>query len=109
MTKEEILLKAQEENKGKDMADLEAQRKGAYAAYFVGILLIVIVDVVEGFVFNRISYGGNMAVFMMAFTAFIVKFRVRKKKHELFVALVYGAIGIMWLVLWILQLCGVVD
>ena len=108
MDKNEILALSREENKGKDVADIEAQHRGAYAAYFVGILLIIAVDIIEGAVFNRISYGCNMAIFMMSFTAFITKYSIRRKKHELFVALMYFAIGVMWLVLWILQLCGVI-
>lgn len=108
MNKEDVLKMAQQENKGKDVADLEAQQKGAYKAYFVGIILIILVNVVEGFVFDRISYGGTMAIFAMGFTAFMIKFRLRKKKHELFVTLCYGALSILWLVLWILQLCGVI-
>jgi uncharacterized membrane protein len=108
MEKDEILKMAQKENKGKDFADLEAQQKGAYFAYFVGLTLIIIWDIVEGIIYNRINYGGNMALFMMAFTAFLVKFILRKKKHELVISLIYGMIGICWLVLWILQLGGII-
>lgn len=108
MNKEEILRQAQSENKGKDVADLDAQRRGAYFAYLIGICLIIVVDVVEGIVLHRISFGGNMAMFSMAFTAFLIKYRLRSKKHELFVALAYGVGAVTWAVLWILQLCGVI-
>ena len=109
MEKEEILAKAQVENKGKDIADLDAQRKGAYIAYFVGLFLIIIWDIVEGFRFHHINYGGNMALFGMAFTAFVVKYIKLRKKHELIVAIVYGLGTIAFLVLWILQLIGVIP
>lgn len=109
MNKEEILKKAQAENNGKDVADIEAQHKGTYFAYFVGVILIIIVDFVEGFVFNRISYGATMTVLAMGFTAFLTKYITLRKKHELFVALIYGGFTLMWLVLWILQLIGVVG
>ena len=109
MNKEDILKMAQEENKGRDEADIEAQQRGAYRAYFVGIILIVLVNVVEGFVLDRISYGGTMAIFAMGFTAFLIKYITLRKKHELFVALMYGLFTLMWLVLWILQLCGVMS
>ncbi len=56
MDKNEILALSREENKGKDVADIEAQHRGAYAAYFVGILLIIAVDIIEGAVFNRIEF-----------------------------------------------------
>ena len=109
MEKEEILAKAQVENKGKDIADLDAQRNGAYIAYFVGLFLIIIWDVVEGVRFHHINYGGNMILFMMAFTAFLVKYIKLRKRHELIVALVYGAGSVAFLVLWILQLIGVMP
>lgn len=108
MNKDDILKKAQIENNGKDVADIDAQKKGAYIAYFIGIILIIAVNCAEGFVFGRISYGGTMAVFAMGFTAFLIKYITLKKKHELFVALMYGIFTVMWLVLWILQLCGVI-
>ena len=109
MNKEDILKQAQSENSGKDVADLDAQKRGAYVAYFIGIILIILVNFVEGFVFQRISYGGTMAVFTMGFTAFLIKYFTLRKKHELFVALIYGGFSVMWLVLWILQLCRVLP
>ena len=107
MERNEILAKAQEENKGKDIADLDAQRKGAYIAYFVGLFLIIIWDVVEGILFHRINFGGNMAMLAMMFTAFLVKYLSLKKKHELLVAVVYGLCATAFAVLWVLQLAGV--
>ncbi|MBQ2069981.1 MAG: hypothetical protein IJU64_04290 [Bacilli bacterium] len=109
MKKEEILLRAQEENKGRDVADLDAQRKGAYIAYFVGLFLIIVWDVVEGIRFHQINYGGNMALFAMASTAFSVKYIKIRKRHELLVALVYGLGAVTFSVLWILQLVGVMP
>lgn len=107
MEKNEILAQAQQENKGADLADLEAQRRGAYFAYLVGVFLIIIWDVVEGIVYHRVNFGGNMVLCAMAFSAFFIKFVTLKKKHELIVCLLYGAGMIAFLVLWILQLVGV--
>lgn len=109
MNREDILKQAQAENNGRDVADLDAQKKGAYFAYLIGICLIVIVDIVEGIVLHRISYGCNMAMFAMAFTAFFTKYRALKKKHELFVAVCYGVGAVVWATLWVLQLCGVMQ
>ena len=107
MNREDILKMAQQENGGKDVADLEAQRRGAYFAYLIGICLILAVDIVEGIVLHRISFGCNMAMFVMAFTAFVTKYRIRRQKHELFVAIAYGVGAAVWAALWVLQLCGV--
>lgn len=108
MNREDVLKMAQEENRGRDVADLDAQKRGAYFAYLIGICLIICVDIVEGIVLHRISYGCNMAMFVMAFVAFWTKYRVLGKKHELLVALIYGVGAAVWTVLWILQLCGVI-
>ena len=109
MEKEEILAKAQGENKGKDVADIEAQRRGAYSAYFVGLCLICIWDLVDVIIFNRINCGGNMVLFAMGFTAFLTKYLKQGKKHELAVAIFYGFCMVAFLVLWILQLVGVMP
>ena len=106
MNKDEILKTAQQENKGKDVADIEAQHRGGYLAYFVGLALIIIVDIVEVSVSGKLSISGNMVIFAMLFTLFITKYVTQRKKHELFVALLYGAGVIFWLFLWIMQLCG---
>ncbi len=109
MNKDDILLQAQTENRGRDMADMEAQKKGAYVAYFAGILLIILVCVAEGVVLGRLNCGGAAVVFAMGFTAFLIKYLTLRKRHELFVALLYGALTVLCLVLWILQLCGVMT
>ena len=106
MNKDDILRQAQTENRGMDVADIDAQRKGAYFAYLVGICLIIFVDIIEKLVLNRISYGCNMAMFVMMFIAFLTKYRILGKKHELFVTVIYGAAALIWAILWIMQLCG---
>lgn len=107
MNREDILKKAQKENNGKDVADLDAQRRGAYFAYIVGVCLIILVDIVEGIVLHRISYGCNAAMFAMAFIAFLTKYRILHKRHELVVTILYGLCTAVWTVMWVLQLCGV--
>ena len=107
MNREEILAKAQSENGGRDVADVEAQQKGAFAAYYVGIFLILAVELIEWLARDRFSCGAIGAIFAMGCAAFIVKYRVRRKRHELVVAICHGSMAALWLVMWILQLCGV--
>ena len=108
MNKEDILKRAQEEGKGIDLSDLDAQKKGTYIAYMVGVIVILIWDIVEQIVYKKINFGGNMALFSMLFTAFLVKYIKLKKKHELWILISYGFATIIFLVLWILQLIGVI-
>ena len=107
MNKDEILLKAQNENKGKDFAEKEVQRDGAWIAYTVGVILIIVVDTVNGFVLHNVNRGADFALFSMAFVIFLVKYIKLRKKHELIPLFIWGILSISMLVLWILQLCGV--
>ena len=108
MNREDILAKAQSEGKGKDMADIEAQKSGTRAAYFVGVLLVIAVDLVNGFVLHNVNRGIDFVLFSMAFVAFLVKYIKLRKRHELIVAICWGILALSMLVVWILQLCGVV-
>ena len=108
MEKEEILAKAQEENKGKDLSDKAAQKDGARIAYLVAIFLVITVDTINGLVFHYVNRGADFALFTMAFVIFLVKFIKLRKKHELIMMIVWGLLSISMLVLWILQLCQVI-
>ena len=107
MNKDEILLKAQEENKGKDLADRSAQKDGSWIAYSVGVILIILVDTINGFVLHNVNRVADFALFSMAYVLFLVKYIKLRKKHELIPLIIWGALSISMLVLWILQLCGV--
>ena len=115
MEKNEILLKAQKENKGQDIADLEAQKKGTSIAFMVGGLAFIAIIVVEMIVNNVMHYeimGGCFLMlataFYVKFLAFYVKFFILKKRHELVVAICYTLIAIGWLTFWVLRLTKVI-
>ena len=107
MNRDDILKKAQAENSGKDYADIEAQKSGTRAAYFIAVFLVIIVDLVNGFVLGYVNRGMDFVLFTMAFVAFLTKYIKLRKRHELFVTIFWGLLALMMLTLWILQLCGV--
>ena len=109
MNRDDILKKAQAENSGKDYADIEAQKSGTYAAYFIAVILVILVDTVNGFVLGYVNRGMDFVLFTMAFVAFLIKYIKLRKRHELFVTIFWGALALMMLVLWILQLCKVMP
>ena len=108
MERQEILAKAQQENKGRDFEELEAQKKATNVAFTVGGFAIIAVVITELIVFKKFNYGVMAGIFVMLFSAFLTKYMVRKKKHELFVTICYGAMAIAFLTLWILTLCKVI-
>ena len=109
MEKEEILQKAQKENKGKDLADLEASRKGTLFGYTIGGILAVALCVIDFVFTKRFPYGPMAGLVSMVFIAFLVKYITLRKKHELFVTICYGCWVIFFLGMWILQLLKVMQ
>lgn len=107
MDKEEILAKAQSEGKERDLPDREAQKNGAWIAYIVGVILLIIVDTVNGFVLHHVNRGADFALFSMAFVVFLIKYLRLRRRHELVVAIIWGILSLSMLTVWILQLAGV--
>lgn len=106
MKKEEILAKAQSEGRERDLPDREAQRSGAWVAYILGVVLLIIVDTVNGFVLHFVNRGADFALFSMAFVLFLTKYLRLRKKHELIMTIFWGVLALSMLVVWILQLTG---
>ena len=107
MNKEEILKKAQAENNGRDVADIDAQQKGAWVAYIIGVILLIVVDTVNGFVLHNVNRGADFVLFSMAFAVFMTKYLRLRKRHELIVAIIWGVLAVCMLVIWVLRLAGV--
>ena len=108
MNKEEILSKAQSEGKERDLPEREARKNGAWLAYIIGVVLLIIVDTVNGFVLHYVNRGADFALFSMPFVIFLVKYLQLRRKHELVVAIIWGVLALSMLVVWILQLNGVI-
>ena len=106
MEKEEILAKAQKENKGKDLAELEVTNKATNLAFMVGGLFIVALLVADWIITGIFKYFVLAGLMVMIAVAFIYKYVRLRKRHELVVSILYiiGAMG--FLALWVTQLCG---
>ena len=107
MNTEEILKQAQDEGKGIDIADIDAQHIGYAKACHIGIALICIWNILEYGLYKTYSFGFLMAIFGMEATAFLMKYLKLKKTHELITSIIYILGFVLFLVLWILQLVGV--
>ena len=108
MNREDILAKARQEGKEQDLPDREAQRSGGWVAYLVGVVLLIIVDTVNGFVLHYVNRGADFALFSMAFVMFLIKYLRLRRRHELIIALIWGALALSMLAVWVLQLTGVI-
>ena len=107
MTRDELLAKARSEGKERDFPDLEAQKSGAWAAYLLGVILLLLVDVVNGMVLHNFNRGADFALCSMVCVLFLTQYLRLKKTHELFVTILWGLLALSMLIVWILQVCGV--
>ena len=72
----------------------------------MGVVLLILVDTVNGFVLHYVNRGADFALFSMAFVVFLIKYR-RLRRHELIIAVIWGVLALSMLAVWILQLTGV--
>lgn len=108
MNQEEILAKARSEGREKDLPDLEARRSGAWVAYIIAVILLILVDTVNGLVLHNVNRGADFVLFTMPCVIFLIKYLRLRRRHELVVAIVWGVLALSMLVVWILQLGGVI-
>ena len=104
MNREEILQASKEENKNKDIAEIEFAKAGIRIGWLVTVCLAVIVGLINTHVYGR---GFNEMLFVVCAglsTVFFSKYAKTRKRHELFVALAYGIGALGWMAGWIIQL-----
>lgn len=104
MTREEILEKSQNENKGKDVVEEEFVRKGFLVCWIVSLVAASIVAVVEAIVLDRQNSGLFFALMSGLFSFFLMKYLKFKKRHELFIAIAYGIAAVCFAISWIISL-----
>ena len=107
MNKEEILKKSREENKNKDIAELEITNNAASWAYRVGGMLCALIAVLEVIFLYRISSECWLIFFGMLAAVFIVKFIKLRQKHELVIGLIYAVVFAFFAVKFVIDLLGV--
>lgn len=108
MKKDEILARAQKENRGKDEFDRELIEKGSVIGLIAGAVSVSVLTAVEFFATRNVNVGYFLIWFAMEAGLFIYKAVKGKKKHEILVAVIYSALFIMLLPVWILRIFKVI-
>ncbi|MBR2281898.1 MAG: hypothetical protein IJ863_04680 [Spirochaetales bacterium] len=106
MTKEEILERSRSENRGKDIVEEEFIRKGFLVCWIVSLVLAAMVAMVEGVVLGITNYGIFFSLMSGLFSFFLMKYIRLRKRHELFITIMYGVAAICFLICWILNLAN---
>lgn len=104
MDKDEILEKSRQENRNRDLEELEVQKRASSIGMFVGVFLCGLVEIL-GAVFDS---GPMMELWFVFFgvlgTVFAVKFAKLRKKHELALCIVYYLFAAVDLALFVREL-----
>lgn len=106
MDKEEILAKSREENKGTDEFEKQAVRDGGSVGAIMAVLLATVFFAIQVLLGENLNYGLYAVVFVVPATTFIVKARRLKRKHEMFLAVLFTITTIVFSVMHIWQLVG---
>ena len=104
MNREEILARSKQENHGQDVANLEVSKASMLFGWITAVCMLALVGVVEALVRNLMNSGVFFAVMAGCSAIFINKYLKLRKRHELYIAIVYVFAAIGFLVSWILQL-----
>jgi len=109
MDKQEILSKSQEENKGEDIADLDAQKKGSYIGFFVSGIFGVVVMILDWYFFKRTPYEIITMICCFDACMYLYKYLKLRRKETLGYVIIWMTLTFVWLTLYILQLCGAIN
>ena len=104
MNKEDILEMSKQENKGQDLANLEVSKSGMQIGWTLIICLLAVVSVVDAVVYSRINNGVFFSVMAGSCAVFLYKYIKLRKKHELFVSVLYAISAVCFLIAWIMSL-----
>ena len=104
MNKEEILAKSKQENHGQDIANLEVSKASMLFGWITAVCMLAFVAVVEALVHDRMNSGIFFAVMSGCAAIFINKYLKLRKRHELYIAIVYTIGAVAFFISWIIQL-----
>ena len=106
MKKEVILEKSRNENKGMDERELSVLASSGKIAAQIGMLVCCLVAVLQVVFIDSISFESWMIYFSILGTLFLVKYIKLRKKHELWLAILYCVLFVFFTVLFIIRLVG---
>ena len=109
LTKEEILAKSREENKSGDEREKQQYAIANSLGFSVGLMLAGIVVLISVICTDRLPVEVMFVVTaMQSVQALLIGVKVRRqRKLYLSVGIVECVLSVVFLILWILELCGV--
>ena len=109
MDKEEILARSRSENQNRDLAEIETAARAGSIAARVGAGMCCIVSVLFVRAMHTMLFGPWIIYFSILGTHYLVKFAKARRKTDLAIAVLYGAMFLLFFVLFVLRLSGVAE
>lgn len=107
MEKEEILAISRRENKNRDLAEAATAQQAGNIAGRVGACVCCLVSVVFVWATGTMLYSPWVIYFSILGTHSLVIYRKKKRKTELTLTILYFAMFLLFLVLFVVRLIGV--
>lgn len=107
MEKEEILAISRRENKNRDLAEAATAQQAGSIAGRVGACVCCLVSVVFVWATGTMLYSPWVIYFSILGTHSLVIYRKKKRKTELTLTILYFAMFLLFLVLFVVRLIGV--
>ena len=106
MNKDDILAMSRAENRGTDEYETQVLEKAGKFSAQVGLLVCCIIAAAGVAVTGRVNSACWVIYFSIHATLFWTKWRYLKKRHELMLSVVSTMPGLLFTVLYILELAG---
>lgn len=104
MDKDDILAKSRAENQGSDEYEKQVLEKAGKLAAQVGMVACCIIAVTSVLVTERVNSACWVIYFSIYATLFWTKYRHLKRRHELTLAVISTAVGLLFLALFVVDM-----
>ena len=104
MDKDDILAKSRAENQGRDEYERQVLEKAGKLAAQVGMVVCCIIAMTSVLVTERVNNACWVIYFSIYATLFWTKYRHLKNRHELMLAVISTAVGLLFAGLFIREM-----
>lgn len=101
MDRDEILKRSREENKDRDLVELEVLHRANNVALSVSMLICALVSVLHAIFRDSPDYAVWVVQFGMLSAVMLVKFAKLRRRHELLLGLLYGGFCVCFFVFYL--------
>ena len=107
MDKDEILKRSREENKDRDLVELEVLHRANNIALSVSMLICALISVLHAVFRDSPDYAVWIVQFGILSAVMLVKFAKLRRRHELLFGLLYGGFCVFFFVFYLRLELGV--